>query len=99
MTNKHLNQLITESLAIEVEEAQRAGSLGFISRALTQATLPHRAILGNEFIRRNGHFTLSILSPSVIGLPYGVIPRLLVAWVTSEAMRVQSPELELGPSL
>lgn len=99
MTKKHLDQLITQSFAIETAEAEKAGAIGFISRALTQATLPHRSIAGNEFTRRNGNFTLSIISPSVIGLPYGVIPRLLVSWVTSEAVRVRSPELELGPSL
>ena len=98
MKDNHLDKLITESLAIEAEDAKDAGSIGFISRALTQATLPHRPIAGNEFTRRNGNFTLSIMSPSIIGLPYGIIPRLLVSWVTSEAVRVRSPELELGPS-
>lgn len=99
MKDKHLDELITESLAIEAEEAKDTGAVGFISRALTQATLPHRPIKGNEFTRSNGNFTLSIMSPSIIGLPYGNIPRLLVSWVTSEAVRVRCPELELGPSL
>jgi hypothetical protein len=34
-----------------------------------------------------------------VGLPYGSIPRLLVSWVTTEAVRTKSPVLELGPSL
>jgi hypothetical protein len=99
MTEKDLHQLITESLAIEADASKDAGTIGFISRALTQATLPHRSVAGNEFTRCNGYFTLSIMSPSRIGLPYGVIPRLILAWVTSEAVRIRSPELELGPSL
>lgn len=100
MKNKNINDpLIAELLAIDTEDTQRAGTVGFISRALTQATLPHRSIAGNEFTRRNGNFTLSIMSPSIIGLPYGNIPRLLISWVTSEAVRVRSFELELGPSL
>ena len=32
-------------------------------------------------------------------LPYGTIPRLLLAWVSTEAVRTQSRELILGPSL
>lgn len=99
MKRENVNKLITEALAIEAEEAQRAGALGFIARALTQATLPHKSVPGNEFTRRNGLFTLSIMSPSIIGLPYGSIPRLLVSWVTTEAVRTRSPELELGPTL
>ena len=32
-------------------------------------------------------------------LPYGTLPRLLLAWVCTEAVRTQSPELILGDSL
>ena len=32
-------------------------------------------------------------------LPYGNIPRLLLAWVCTEAVRTQSRELVLGASL
>jgi hypothetical protein len=94
-----LEKLISEALAIEAEEAKQAGAVGFMARALTQATMPHRAMPGCEFKRRNGSFILSMLSPSDVGLPYGSIPRLLVSWVTTEAVRTKSPVLELGPSL
>lgn len=90
---------ISEALAIEAEEAQNAGALGFMARALVQATLPHRKVEGNEFERRNGAFTLSLLAPAKIGLPYGTVPRLLLAWLTSEALKTQSRELQLGESM
>ena len=32
-------------------------------------------------------------------LPFGNIPRLLMAWLSTEAVRTQSRELILGPSL
>lgn len=98
MSNE-LEKLIEEALAIETEEAKQAGAVGFMARALTQATMPHRAMPGCEFKRRNGSFLLSMLSPSDVGLPYGSIPRLLVSWVTTEAVRTKSSVLELGPSL
>ena len=31
-------------------------------------------------------------------LPYGNLPRLLLAWISTEAVRTQSPVLVLGPS-
>ena len=99
MNQDNINKLITEALAIEAEQAREAGALGFMARALTQATMPHRNIEGNEFSRTNGAFTLSMLSPSHIGLPYGSMPRLLVAWLTTEAVRTKEPVLTLGPSL
>jgi len=94
-----LGKLIAQSMAIEVEEAKQAGAVGFMARALTQATMPHKATPGCEFKRRNGSFSLTMLSPSDIGLPYGSIPRLLLSWMTTEAVRTKSPILELGPSL
>lgn len=72
---------------------------GFMARALVQATLPHKKVEGNEFTRTNGHYTLSILAPTAVGLPYGSIPRLLLAWVTTEAARTGSREIELGASM
>jgi|AntAceMinimDraft_1070359.scaffolds.fasta_scaffold04239_4 hypothetical protein len=91
--------IIQEALAIENEAAQEAGALGFMARAMVQATLPHSKVEGNEFSRTNGKYTLSILTPSAIGLPYGSIPRLLLAWITTEAVKTQSREIELGDSL
>ena len=96
---ENLDKLVRQALMIEAEDARQAGAVRFMARALTQATMPHKATPGNEFKRRNGSFTLSMLSPSDIGLPYGSIPRLLVSWLTTEAVRSKSPVLELGPSL
>ncbi len=99
MNNKNLNKLITEALAIEARDAKEAGALGYMARALVQATMPHSNPHSNEFTRRNGLFTLSILAPERVGLPFGSIPRLLIAWITTEAVRTKQRELLLGDSL
>jgi hypothetical protein len=99
LTPHTIDSLINQALAIEDEQAQDAGALGFMARAMVQATLPHRKVEGNEFERRNGSFTLTLQAPSKIGLPYGSIPRLLLAWVTTEAVKTKSRELELGGSM
>lgn len=99
MQPKKINELITEAMAIEAEDAKEAGALGYMCRSLVQATLPHKSVKGNEFSRTNGAFTLSLMAPSSIGLPYGTMPRLLVAWLTSEAVKTKQRELVLGNSL
>jgi hypothetical protein len=53
----------------------------------------------NEFVRDNGLFSLTIMAPSNVGLPYGSIPRLLLSWMTSEAVYTRRSTLELGPTL
>lgn len=95
----NFDALIAEAMAMEEEAAQQAGAVGFMARALVQATLPHKRVDGNEFTRRNGSYTLTLMAPSYIGLPYGTIPRLLLSWITTEAVRTRSRELELGESL
>ena len=94
-----IEKLIADTMAMEAEAAQDAGALGFMARALVQATLPHKKVAGPEFTRRNGAYTLTLLAPSHIGLPYGTVPRILLAWMTTEAVRTQSRELVLGDNL
>jgi len=99
MDGKSFDQIIVESLAIEAEDAKQAGKLGYMARALVQATLPHKATSAIQFTRRNGVFELSITALSPKGLPYGSIPRLLLSWMTTEAVYTRSPVLEMGSSL
>lgn len=99
LSQKRINSLVEEALAIEAEQAQDAGKLGFMCRAMVQASLPSRKVDGVEFSRRNGNFTLSLMAPSQIGLPYGTIPRLLLTWLATEAVKTKDRELVLGDSL
>jgi len=96
---KSIDALINQALAIENEQAQEVGALGFMARAMVQATLPHRKVEGTFFERKNGNFTLSMQAHPSIGLPYGSVPRLLLSWATTEAVRTKSRELELGASM
>ena len=52
-----------------------------------------------QYTRRNGPYTLVMFASGKTKLPYGNLPRLLLAWVSSEAVRTQSRELVLGRSL
>lgn len=91
--------LISDALAIETEAAADAGALGYLARCMVQATMPHRQVDGTYFERKNGAFTLTMLAPPDPGLPYGSIPRLLLAWLSTEAVRTKSREIELGDSM
>lgn len=98
-SSNQLERLIADSLAIEAESAQEAGAIGYMARALVQATMPHKCAPGEVFQRRNGNLTLRMMADPQVGLPYGTIPRLLVSWLTGEAVRTKERTLVLGPSL
>ena len=74
--------------------------LGFMARMMALCSLP-RTNPGNrkEYVRRNGPYTLVMTSGFNNKLPFGNLPRLLLAWVCTEAVRTQSRELVLGRSL
>ena len=81
----------------------------FTTSTLAQTMLPH-SDPGDvpSYTRRAGHLTLTI-QPYVeatgreayknYGIPYGVIPRLVLLWLISEAVLTKSPEISLGDTL
>lgn len=76
----------------------------FLTKYLVQVTLPH-SNPGSvpAFRRTNGDVTLTVqpaLDAKLKPLyPYGSIPRLLLYWITTEALRQQSRKLELSESI
>ena len=87
-----VNQLVTASEA--------DSDLGFMARMMALCSLP-RTNPGNRFQykRVNGPYTLIMYSSGETKLPYGNLPRLILAWVCTEAVRTQSRVLVLGKSL
>ena len=74
--------------------------IGFMGRLIALCSLP-RTNPGDrtQYKRVNGPITLYMLAGGETKLPYGNIPRLLLAWVCTEAVRTQSPHLVMGRSL
>jgi replication initiator protein len=99
------SKLIDASVLIFGEPATKKEA-AFIARELVQATLPHKNPGDIPLWKRtNGNLTLAIQPGMNIktgksyGYPYGSIPRLLLFWIITEAVRTKSRRLELGNSL
>ena len=82
------------ALASEINDIEvDAGSLAFMGQALVQTTLPHSDPGVPFFERTNGAVSLSIIANPRIGLPFGTVPRLLLAWICTEAVKTKGPVL------
>ena len=83
-----------------VSASEADPDLGFMARTMALCSLP-RTNPGNrkEYVRRNGPYTLVMSAGGLNKLPFGNFPRLLLAWVSTEAVRTQSREIVLGKSL
>ena len=73
---------------------------GFMARTMALCSLP-RTNPGNriQYQRVNGPYKLVLIAGADKKLPYGNLPRLLLAWISAEAVRTQSRVLVLGDSL
>ena len=80
-----------------VRTSEAEADVGFMARLLALCSLP-RTNPGDrkEFIRRNGPYTLGMVAGVGNKLPYGTLPRLLLAWVRTEAVLTGRRELYLG---
>ena len=83
-----------------VRASETDPDLGFMARLLVLCSLP-RSNPGNQtqYVRRNGPYTLIMFSSGKTKLPFGNLPRLLLAWVCTEAVQTQSRVLVLGGSV
>ena len=73
---------------------------GFMARMMALCSLP-RTNPGNrhQYKRSNGPYKLVMVAGADNKLPFGNLPRLILAWICTEAVRTQCRELVLGRSL
>ena len=78
--------------------------IAYMARELVQCTLPH-SDPGDlpHWSRTNGNVTLTIArtvfdarAQKLLGYPYGSLPRLILFWMTTEAVKTKSRRLSLG---
>jgi hypothetical protein len=102
--NKRINAIVE----VWDKSAIDAKTLAFVSRVLVQSFLPHSDPKKMGWTRRNGNFTLDIKSGMgkdkdgeffQYGVPYGTVPRLLLAWLNSEAVSNAQDENNANPRL
>ena len=94
----HFTRFDQVDLLVKASEA--TADTGFMARLMMLCSLP-RTNPGRQlqYERVNGPYTLIVTAVGQTGLPFGNLSRLLLAWACTEAVRTQSRELVLGPSL
>jgi hypothetical protein len=99
-------KLIEAAADIALDRATEKDA-AYMARELAQCTLPHKNPRDDKALwkRQNGNLTLAIQPGMNIqtgesyGYPFGTIPRLLLFWITTEAVKTQNRRLHLGHNL
>ena len=94
-----------EAVQIYTTDPSKA-DLAYMAREFILCTLPH-SDPGDVLFwsRTNGNLTLGIQAGvnkktgKSYGIPYGIIPRLVLVWMVTEIIRTKSRRLELGNRL
>lgn len=108
MPREKRNELEFFNAAADLWDAEP--EIGYLARLFTQTSLPYKEPKDNPaaWRRVNGNTQL-IVRPGVtfgpggeainLGYPYGSIPRLILTWMSTEAVRTRQRDLVLGASL
>lgn len=100
MQKRTLHKLITQSLEIDSVSAIKANSVGFMCRSLILATLPHSKAYCSTYTRDNSYVSLTVQAgPNCNNIPYGTKPRLILAFLCTEAVKTKSRSIYLGTNL
>ncbi len=94
-------QAVDAAAAILAEEETR---LGITHAGFAMTSLPHRRIEEPLWTRQGNRTKLLVESGrrgdgGWIGVPYGSVARLILLYLQTEAVRTNSPEVELGRSM
>src|SRR5699024_4889941 len=90
-------------------EAKEDDSLAFIHKYMVTGAFPHSEPPTNFYSIVNGQNAIWVKGGTdidiktgkeiQIGVPYGTLPRIIAAWISTEAYRTKSREIQLGLSL
>lgn len=105
LSTKHEVKLIEASTQIATESPS-GDDMAFTHAVLCQVGLPRSKVDGREFLRQSGVAWVNVQAgvldegrgPVLQPIPYGVMPRLALTWVSTFAKRHNTQEIPIGDS-
>lgn len=102
---KRESELVTVSADI-MGQSPTGNDFAFIHSVMCQVGLPRAKVEGERFMRQSGAAWLNVQAgfldegngPVLQPVPYGAMPRLALAWVSTYAKRHSSREIPIGDS-
>lgn len=97
---------ILDAAALIATQPPAGDEMWFSHSVLCQVSLPRKQVEGTVFERRSGDAIINVQAGFLnVGgefvqqiVPYGALPRVALAWITTEALRTGSREINIGRS-
>ncbi|SNT42832.1 RepA protein [Granulicella rosea] len=98
-------RIIQTALDLDNDPSGQA-DVSYMHSVLTQVSLPRRKVLGDSFERKSGNASVLLQAGKLWNghtfdeqpLPYGPMPRLIIAWMSTFAIRNKTREIPVGNS-
>jgi len=84
---------------MQMYSAFQAGAIGYMPTILIRATMPHSETSERIFERVDGRLKVTYADVNGVGLPYGGLPRLIMAWIATEVVLTKSKRIDINGSL
>lgn len=100
-----MDRLVKAAISIEISPPS-GEDMTFIHSVLCQVGLPRSRVEGREFMRQSGAVWVNVQAgildeghgPVAQPIPYGAMPRLALAWLSTYAKRNNTREIPIGNS-
>ncbi|RBP53511.1 RepA protein [Arenicella xantha] len=96
---RHKKKLIEGAGIIQMYSAYQAGTIGYMPTILIRATMPHSKTSERIFERIDGRLKVTYADVNNVGLPFGGLPRLIMAWIATEVKLTKSKRIDINGSL
>ena len=103
--NSKLERIVEAQLSFQDDHTGRE-NVHYVHSVLAQVSLPRKAVAGTTFSRYSGHAGIELDAGKLWDgnamiqqpLPYGAMPRLILAWVNAYAKKCKTREIPVGKS-
>ena len=94
-----MKKLMEGASIIQMRSAFQADAIAYMPTILIRATMPHSETEERIFERMDGRLKVTYADVHGVGLPYGGLPRLIMAWVAAEVKLKKSKRIDINRSL
>lgn len=98
-TRQPLVRRLAEASCRISETSPQIQDVIFLCSVFVRFTLPHSSLASSVLERSDGDRAVAFTAAPAIGLPYGKWPRVILSYLSTQAVRTRAREIELGASM
>jgi hypothetical protein len=92
---KKISRLIDSMIEMSRKSAYEANAIYYVPRFLAMVSMLHSKSAEIEYVVSSGSMHMSMMASSSVGLPYGSLPRLILIYLATQAVKTKSRHIQI----